>query len=524
MQYQRKTDDIQRVDRPYLQLFIILLGTFMAVLDNSIVNVAIPTMETALNANTDSIKWVVTGYMLISGVVVPVSGWLSDRLGPKHLFLFSLVSFTLGSALCGAAWNLPSMIAFRLLQGLGGGFMMPVANAMIFRIFPPEKRGVVMGLFGLAIMAAPAFGPLLSGYFVEDASWRLIFYINVPIGVIGTLLGVLFLYEFPHQVTSKLDVLGITLSTVGLFSLLFGFNNVAQYGWGSPHVWPFVVVGALVVFFFILVELFTENPVIELRVFRYYLYTMSTLISSVLQVALFVGLFVLPLYLQNIMGYTAIRTGLFMTPAALVSAVGMVISGRLLNKVGARTLGIIGLTILTVTTYGFTKLDMDSTSTSIQVLYIFRSLGMSLTMMPMMTVGMNQVPLRFVAQASAVGNTFRQVMASLGTAVFLSYMGTQTNLHLYHMDAQMTPYSPQGLQLRGLEAGLEQAGVSPFAAHRLALGLVYNLLSARSFVEGMNDLFMVSTLLTLVALVMTLFFRSRREAPQQAAQPSVVME
>lgn len=521
MKHEQDSFALDHMKSPYLQLFIILIGTFMAVLDNSIVNVAIPTMETALNANTDQIQWVITGYMLVSGVVVPISGWLTDRFGSKTIFIFSMATFTIGSALCGMAWNLPTMIFFRILQASGGGFMMPVANAMIFKIFPPEKRGSVMGIFGLAIMAAPAFGPLLSGYFVEYASWRLIFYINVPIGIVGTFLSFFFLYKFPHQNTSKLDYWGFTLSTVGLFSLLYGFNNVSAHGWGSLQVYPFIIAGVALVLALIAVELMIENPVLQLRVLKNYLFAMSLMITSILQVALFVGLFLLPLYLQNIMGYTALRTGLFMTPAALASAVFMLVGGRLFNKTGARPIAIIGLAILCYASYGFTSLQTDSTSAHIQTLYILRSVGMGLTMMPVMTAGMNLLPLKYIGQASAMGNAVRLIASSLGTAVLTSYMSTQTNLNEYQMDSLMTPYSPQGLQLKALETSLMHMGVPPYAVQNEALMIVSDKITGQSFVNGLNDTFMVATILTLIALCLTFFFSSKKRegvAPPQGAQ------
>lgn len=510
-QHEEHQYEIHRIKAPALQLAIIMAGVFMAVLDTSVVNVAIPKLETDLSASTSQIQWVLTGYMLVQGVVVPISGWLTDRFGAKRLFIFSLITFTIGSALCGMSWNLNSMIAFRILQAAGGGFMMPVANAMIFRIFPPERRGTIMGIFGITIMAAPAFGPALGGYFVQYATWRLIFYINVPIGIVASIMAILVLHEFSHEATSKLDTLGFVLSTGGFFSMLFGFSNVSQYGWSSLWVYPFIFVGASMLVLLVVAELFVENPVIQLKVLSNYMFTMSLIISSIIQVALFVGIFLLPLYLQNIMGFTALRTGLFLTPAALASAVMMPISGKLFDKMGARPLGLAGLALVALSTYGFSTLTENTTNEVIQALYITRSIGMSMVMMPIMTAGMNTLPVKLVSQASALSNTIRMVAASLGTALLTSYMTTQAKIHSYNLDARVSANSPQGLQVQNLTGALHSTGLPPYADPTTALALVYGWIQKHSFVQGMDDTFMIGTLLTIVAFLLTMFFASAKE-------------
>ncbi|MCF8567864.1 DHA2 family efflux MFS transporter permease subunit [Alicyclobacillus tolerans] len=503
--------EIHRIKAPALQMIIILAGAFMAVLDTSVVNVAIPKLETDLSASTDQIQWVLTGYMLVQGIVVPISGWLTDRFGAKRLFIFSLITFTAGSALCGMAWNLDSMIFFRILQAAGGGFMMPVANAMIFRIFPPDRRGTIMGIFGITIMAAPAFGPALGGYFVQYASWRLIFYINVPIGIAASIMAIFLLHDFSHEAKNKLDTLGFVLSTAGFFSLLFGFSNVSQYGWGSLWVYPYIFLGSALLILLIANELLIKNPVIQLRVLGSYMFTMSLVITSVVQVALFVGIFLLPLYLQNIMGFTALRTGLFLTPAALASAVMMPISGKLFDKIGARPLGLVGLAIVTLSTYGFSKMGLNTSNAVIQTLYITRSMGMSMVMMPIMTAGMNTLPIQLVSQASAMSNTIRMVAASLGTAVLTSYMTTRAKIHSFHLADKIAPNTPQGLQLHNLQGALGAAGIPPYADHTTALMTLYGWVQKYSFVQGMDDTFMIATILTTIALLLTLFYASAKE-------------
>jgi EmrB/QacA subfamily drug resistance transporter len=502
--------EMDKIKAPYVQLFIILLGAFMAVLDTSVVNVAIPTMETELNASTDQIQWVITGYMLTTGVLIPISGWLMDKIGPKKLFLFSLVVFTIGSALCGMAWNLNSEIAFRILQAIGGAFTLPVAMAMIYRIFPPEKRGMVMGMFGIVIMVAPAFGPALSGYLVEYTSWRLIFYLNVPIGIAALFFATFMLHEFSHSVKGKLDIWGFTLTIVGFFLILYGFNEVSADGWKSLTVVSCLAIGTCCLIMLVFVELLTENPIIELRVLKSYMFSMSLVITSIINVALFVGIFLLPLYLQNVMGYSALRTGLFMTPAAIASAVMMMVGGKLFNVVGARVLGLVGIGILTVGTYGFCWMGLDTTSAYIQMLYIVRSLGMGLAMMPITTEGMNAVPIQHVAQGTALSNTTRQIASSLGTAVLTSYWSTHSTRHIAELSNILTPSSPTGIQLSVYQSHLEATGIPASQAHVQALMQIHGWISKMGFVDGLNDTFFISTILAIVAVVVTCFFGSRK--------------
>ncbi len=471
--------EFQRIKAPGLQMAIIMMGAFMAMLDTSVVNVAIPKLEVVLNANTDRIQWVLTGYILVSGVVIPISGWLTDRFGAKRLFIYALTIFTFSSALCGIAWNLDSMIIFRILQAAGGGLLMPLANAMVFRIFPPNRRGTIMGIFGLTMMTAPALGPTLGGYFVQYATWRLIFYINVPIGVIATILAIFILYDFPYKTKEKLDIWGFAFSTLGFFAILFGINNVSQYGWGSLWVYPAVGIGAALLIMLVATELIIENPVIQFTVFKDYLFTMSVIITSIIQIAMNIGIFLLPLYLQNILGYTALQTGLFLTPAALASSVMMPISGRLFTKIGARPLGLIGLTIVAVTTYYLTFIDLNTTNATIQTLYIFRMLGLSMAMMPLMTAGMNVISAKMMNQASALGNTVRQISISLGLAILTTYMTNQDKSQVFYLDSQVAVNTPQWSLLPQLESKLHWLGVPIRSEQTTALMQIYNWVQAR---------------------------------------------
>lgn len=521
--------EIERIKSPALQMTILVLGVFMAILDTSVVNVAIPKMETALNASTDQIQWVVTGYMLVLGMLIPISGWLTDKFGAKKLFLFALTTFTIGSALCGLSWNLDSIILFRIIQALGGALMQPVAMAMIFRIYPPNRRGTVMGVFGIAMMAAPAFGPALSGYLVEYWSWRYIFYINVPIGIIAIILGVLMMHEFPHEAKGKFDILGFLFSIVGFGSLLYGFNDVTSDGWGSTQVISFLAVGVLCLILLVIVELRVKDPMIKLKVFQNYQFNMSLIIISFVNISMFVGIFFLPLYLQNIRGFSAVRTGLFMTPAALASAIIMPISGRLFDRIGARPLGIVGLVTVTLATLGFTSLGVDTGANTIQWIYIIRSAGVSMAMMPLMTAGMNSIPFELTSQATAMNNTMRQVASSLGTAILTTYMTTQSKIAAAQMSWQVTSSTQSGHFMLQVQQLLQAHGMGAFGAKIAALSVMNGLIQKNAFVSGMNDAFMVAVFLTGIAIILVFFYGKKNPGHKKASntvteKPQIVAE
>ena len=521
---QNNTETVERVIKaPYFQLFILILGTFMAVLDTSIVNVAIPKMEPALNSNINQIQWVLTAYMLVSGITIPITSWLSNKLGTKNLFTYSLALFTIGSTLCGIASNLPAMILFRIIQALGGGFLMPLANTLIYKIFPPKKRGGVMGVFGLAIMLAPAFGPLLSGYFVQYLSWRFIFFINIPFGIIGTILSFIIIQNFPDGSAEKLDVWGFFLSTTGLFSLLYGLTNVSTDGWNSLSVYPFLIVGGVLLIFLVAVELMIDKPLIEFRVFKDYLFTLSVIITSLIQITIFVSLFLLPLFFENIMAFTPLKIGEFMTPAALLSAPIMMLGGLLLNKIGARLIAVTGLIMTVVATYGFCFLNVNSTENHMQFLYIFRMVGATMALMPIMTAGMNRLSHRLLSQASGLSNTIRQVASSLGIAVFTYYFEKQIAVHEHQMISRLTLFSPQGIQFNVIQSKLIYHGLSPIQAHLTALTILNEAVNQHAFVAALNDTFLVGTILSAVCLVVTFFFNDKQYSVDREDQHAILL-
>ncbi|MGH7750143.1 MAG: DHA2 family efflux MFS transporter permease subunit, partial [Candidatus Dormibacteria bacterium] len=356
-------------------------------------------------------------YTLSMGVVVPVSGWLGDRFGLRRIYNLALVLFVIGSALCGLAWGLNSLVLFRILQAVGGGLLPAISMAMVYRIAPRERIGMAMGLYGLGIVFAPALGPTLGGYLVEYVDWRLIFYINVPIGILGLVAALVVLPRFQSGTTHRFDALGFATVSSSLFALLLALSEGSNWGWSSYRVLGLFTVGVLLMSTFVVVELSIEQPMLDLRIFRYWAFTNSTMLIGILMAGLMAGFFYVPLFIQEGQGTGAFDTGLILLPSALVTAVLMPISGRLYDRIGARWPAGVGLLITAYGTYLMHNLSPDTTRGTVVMWMSIRSLGMGLAMMPIMTGMMAIVPTAKVARASAMSNIIQRSSAALGLGI-----------------------------------------------------------------------------------------------------------
>ncbi len=475
-----------------LPLVVVVVGMFMSILDTSIVNVATPAVSREFGATTDQVQWIATAYNLTLGVVVPVSGWLGDRYGLERVYTIALVGFALGSALCGLAWNLNVLILFRILQAIGGGVLPAITMAMVYRIVPREKIGVAMGLYGLGVLFAPAVGPTLGGYLIEYVNWRLIFTINVPVGIVGVVVAIMVLPRFPRRAKERFDSLGFATVATGLFSLLLALSEGQSWGWTSYRILGLTAVGALSLALFTVVELSVEQPLIDLRVFRYSTFLNSTLIIGVLSIGLFAGFFYVPLFLQEGQGLGALQAGVMLLPEALVMGMMMPISGKLYDLVGARWPGAIGLVVVSFGTYLMHGIGLSTPRLEIVLWMVIRSGGLGLAMMPLMTGGMSAIPTELTARASAMSNIVQRVAGALGlavlTAVLVSQQGQQTAARSALMPAGSAPF--QGMAAQG------QASV---------LGL-YNNVQLQSFSSAIADVLLLtaatSALCVLLALMM----------------------
>lgn len=398
---------------------VVLTGTFMVILDTTIVNVALPSIGTELG-DARGIEWVVTGYLLAVGVVQLATGWVSDRFGKKRTYTWSLFLFGLGSLLAALSPNLPALIGFRILQGLGGGAMMPVGLAMLYELFPPHRRGTALGIWGIAAMAAPAVGPVAGGWIASSVSWRWVFAVNVPIGVIGVTLAIRLLRDVGFRENRTLAWRAWLLAATGLVSLLLAFDWAPDNGWTSARFLGPAIIGALLLAGFVRMELTSSNPLLEMKMFAVPTFSLTIGIVWLITVAQFARLVFIPIELQTVHGMTAFEAGLLLAPAAAGTALTMPFGGRIADRLGPRLPVTVGLVLIATAVWLLGSLTPETASPRILAYLLLQGAGTGLAIIPNTVAAMNSLPNQWVARASAVRSLNRQVAGAIGVAVLAS--------------------------------------------------------------------------------------------------------
>src|SRR5438309_5429118 len=445
------------LDYQWQVLICAVVGTFMVLVGPAVGDIGLPKITTVFGVGVHETQLVVTSYMLALAVIMPATGYLSDTFGTKRLYLITMALFTGGSLLCGLAWNNTSLVAFRVIQGLGGGMMSPLGMTMLFQVVPPQRRNTIMGFFGLPLMLAPVLGPTLGGYLVEYIDWRVIFTLNVAVGPIGLFLGFTLLPEAAPGPGLKFDLRGFVLSAVGFSAMLLGLSDAATDGWTSATVLTRFAIGGVALTAWVWVELTDDHPLLDLSLFKIPVFTMSALVSFVLTVGMFGGMLVLPLFLQNLRGLGAAESGLILVSQVLPMTVIMPLIGRVVDKVGARAVILTGLPLLALTTWQMGALDLTTSDTTIRWWLAARGCAMGLVMMPSMTAGLNAVPLPQMSRASSMTNVMRQVFGAFGTALVVTILQLRQTFHSAVLSQTVTP---DNLPLQQMMSQAQQWGVS----------------------------------------------------------------
>ncbi|MFF2886523.1 DHA2 family efflux MFS transporter permease subunit [Paenibacillus sp. NPDC057967] len=419
-------------------LIAIIAGMIMVILDSTVVNNAIPKLVDYFDTDLKTIQWTVTGYTLALSAVIPLAGWMTDKFGSKHIFITTIALFTIGSVLCGIAQTPEQLILFRIIQGLGGGMVGPIGMAMVFKLAPPERRGSIMGVLGIPLLVAPAFGPVLSGWLVDSVSWHWIFFINLPIGIIAFILGYKYLPKSDRQAAPHLDIVGMCLAPVAFSMLAYGVSEGGT-SWSSVSTITGLSVGGVALILFIIVELRQKQPLLELKVFKSSDFTRSIILTWVVQLALFGAMLIVPLYLQGVMHYSALEAGLILMPYALCAAIGMPISGRLFDKIGARPLAIAGFTVVSVALYILSGISVDTPLWKIIACICMMGLGMGFSMMPLNTHVLNAAPRHLVGRVTPLTTAAQQVVVSFAVAGLTGYLTSQIASHAASAGADANP-------------------------------------------------------------------------------------
>ncbi|WPC20372.1 multidrug efflux MFS transporter [Pediococcus inopinatus] len=484
--FDKPDQPVDQNGRPYNRLalvFTLLVGTFSTFLTTTMLTTAFPTLMKSFNISTTTVQWLTTGFMLMMGIVIPITGFFLQRFDTRKLYLSAIALFFVGTVVCYFAQNFWTILAGRLIEAAGVGITSPVYQTIMTTIFPPSKRGAAMGTAGLVIGLAPAIGPTFSGWVLMNYSWRMLFLAIMPISLLVLIMGFFTLRKVLPTKKAPVDWSSVALSMVGFWAMLFGFSSVGTYSWTSPVVYGTLILGVVVVAIFIMRSLKIKNPLLQFKVFEHSDFTLSAILVSISNMSMNGFTLVLPLYLQTIRGESPLVSGLTLLPGAITIGVMNPITGRIFDRLGARNMAIAGMFLLTLTTAAFIPITAETPVFYLVCLYAVRMFGISMVLMPITTTGMNALPLNLIGDGTVVNNTARQVFASMGTAILVSVMASVTLNHMpFHAIAKATP-------------------------------ILFQKLSSNANVIGFRYAFFIATCFALIGLALTFFLKKdTREA------------
>jgi DHA2 family multidrug resistance protein len=501
---------------PWLIAIAVMLATVMEVLDTSVANVALPHIAGNLSATPEEATWVLTSYLISNAIILPATGWISSFIGRKRFLIFCIVMFTAASALCGAAPNLTILILARILQGIGGGALQPIAQSVLLESFPPEKRGSAMALYGMGVVVAPIIGPTLGGWITDNYSWRWIFYINLPVGALAAFMANAFVQDPPYirnQKPGKIDFFGFGLMALGLSSMELTLDLGQQYDWfQSPFIVFTTVMAALAIIAFICWELYTPEPIVNLRVFLNRNFAVGTILIAAVGVVLYGSTALLPLFLQTLLGYSAVNSGLAVSPRGLGSMVSMIVVGRLIGKIDSRYLIMFGFAVLAYSTFMFTNINLEISSTSVSFPMIISGFAMGFVFVPLTTLTMGTLTNEQIGNASGIYNLMRNTGGSFGIAAMTALLARNQQIHQAQLVTHTTPYDPAFQQLFDqLTAPLiPQIGIE--AATQQAYQTIYGMVVGQAAVLSYIDNFRLLGILCVLAVPTAFLFKRVRRS------------
>ncbi len=474
----------------------VMLGLIMAIIDSTIVNVAINTIGGNLGATVDEVAWVATGYILANVVVMPLNGWLTALLGRKRFYAISLALFTVASFLCGTARSIWVLVFYRIIQGIGGGALQPTAQAILFETFPPERRGAAMAIFGMGAMVGPAIGPTLGGWIVDNASWPLIFYINIPIGIIAFLMTLAFIPnpKFIAKPKGGIDWVGLGLLTAGLASLQFVLERGERDDWfQSQTIVLFATISVVALIVFVLKSLRDKHPIVDLQVFKFRSFSVGSILGIIMGFGLFGTALILPLFFQTILGFTAFDTGMALMPGALATAVSMVIIGRLLNRIDGRWSIVFGMLIFAWSTWLLGGLNVQAGYWDVFWPRLIQGFALGFLFVPLTTISLSDVPVPELANATGVFTLLRQLGGSLGIAILTTMLTHQT-----------------AVAWNVLASGVTQS-------HGYSVGALTQMVAQQSAMIAYNYLFRVTAVVFVLSTPLVFLIKRPQRRPAMAA-------
>jgi len=498
-------------------LATVMIGTFMAVLDATIVNTGLPKIMASFGIGIDKAEWIITAYMLAMAVMLPTSGWLADKFGYKRMYFLGLLFFTFGSFLCGASSDENMLILARVVQGLGVGTIQPLGMAIISREFPPKQRGVALGFWGIAAAASISFGPLIGGYLVDNFNWQLIFDVNIPVGIIGLFATIIIQQEYKNPLIRKFDYIGfisiVTFFPLTLYALSEGNAATNSAGWSAPYILVCFAIAIIALATFITAEFTVKEPLIDLRLLSNRNFGISNLVTMIFGMGMFGSTFLLPIYLQSSLSYTAVQAGSVFLPVGIIQGIMSPIAGRISDKLNPKIPILIGICLLAFSFFLNSSLSFLTENHYIMVSLYIRGFAMGLLFTPLMAVSLLQIPREKMAQASGITNTIRQLGGSLGVAILATVLSSRMNFHSQTYAQSIQPKSQIFMNTTGkLAYGIEHnSGSSPANAMKQAQFVVVANVNKQAYIQGIDDDFLIAGLITLIGTIPILFLVTRRK-------------
>jgi MFS transporter, DHA2 family, multidrug resistance protein len=494
----------------------VMIGTFMAVLDATIVNVGLPKIMASFGVGIDKIEWVLTAYMLALAVMLPTSGWMADRFGYKRIYFLGLALFTFGSFMCGYSSTENMLIISRIIQGLGAGALMPVGMAIVTREFPPEQRGIALGFWSISSAASVSFGPLIGGYLVDNFSWPLIFDVNVPIGIAGLLATAIIQKEYRNPKIRSFDLVGFLSVSIFLPVLLYalteGSAQTNSAGWHSPVVLVCFGIAAIALTLFLVTELTIQNPLIDLSLFKGYNFAVSNLVIFIFGIGMFGSTFLLPLYLQNSLGYTAIQAGSVFLPVGIIQGIAAPLAGIFSHKGNPKIPIIAGALLLSLSFYLNGFLSYLTEHSYIMMILYLRGISMGLMFSPLTAAATFDIPRDKMGQASGLINVIRQIGGSFGVAILSTVLTTRIIFHSQLFGEGLQANSP-AFKATISNIGnflVHNAGSITSTASQQGQFILYSTISKQAFVQAISDDFLIASVITLISAIPVFFLRLKK--------------
>jgi DHA2 family multidrug resistance protein len=508
---------------PWIVASAVMLGTFMEVLDTTVVNVSLPHIAGNLSVTIDEATWVLTSYLVANAVILPMTGWLANYFGRKRLFMMSVSGFTIASFFCGFAVSLPMLIVFRVIQGAAGGALQPLSQAVLLESFPPEKRGKAMGMWGLGIVVAPILGPVLGGWLTDSYSWRWVFYINIPVGIACLLMTRAFVWDPPYikRGTARIDYWGIGMLTVGIGALQIMLDKGQQEDWfQSNWIIGLFLVAVLCLTAFVIWELYIEAPVVNLRAFKDRSFATGTLLMTVFGFVLYGSLVLLPIWLQTLLGYPALQAGIALAPRGIGSFIAMPLVGILLARGDPRKFLASGIAIGALALYQFARLDFSAGYWDFFWPQFIQGISLALMFVPLTTVSMARIPQEQMGNATSLFNLLRNLGGSIGIAGVTTMLERMGQNHMNSLGSHITRFDLHSQSaLEGMKRSLEAHGVPAATATKQAYAMLYGMVARQASMLSFIQVFRV--LAVVFVLLLPLLFIMRR--PPKDVTPPVGM-